>query len=131
MYKDRLNTFALNTALAAGVVGDVISLGPGQRDVGAGFPMKWFVQTNTAITGQATINLVMADDETLATNPVTVGTIVLDATPAGEILNGSVNPTQVRRLYLGIQAVGSGTGSITSGLDIDGPTWQPYPGKEL
>lgn len=129
MITDRLNTFALATALNTGaagtyLVGDVIDLGTA-RDIGQGNPIYLVVQVDTTATsgGAATLQIKLASDaqaaiatDGSATEHVVSPTIAVASLTAGKRILVVAIPYEgnVYERYLGILQV-TGTAAFTAG----------------
>lgn len=129
MITDRLNTFALATALNTGaagtyLVGDVIDLGTA-RDIGQGNPIYLVVQVDTTATsgGAATLQIKLASDaqaaiatDGSATEHVVSPAIAVASLTAGKRILVVAIPYEgnVYERYLGILQV-TGTAAFTAG----------------
>lgn len=129
MITDRLNTFALATALNTGaagtyLVGDVIDLGTA-RDIGQGNPIYLVVQVDTTATsgGAATLQIKLASDaqaaiatDGSATEHVVSPAIAVASLTAGKRILVVAIPFEgnVYERYLGILQV-TGTAAFTAG----------------
>jgi hypothetical protein len=138
------NTSAAGTA-ASTLVGDVIDLGPNQRDPGNGQPVYLVIVVKTAIAtgGSAgTIAFQLRSDATGAIDPstgtlhVTTPTFVTDddpVIPVGTVLYMGALPVEgnVYERYLGIiRVIGATTttaGAIDAFLTLDPKGWKSYP----
>jgi len=149
MILDERNEFAdaVSVAAAAGtaLIGDVIDLGAASRDIGAGQPLYFILETDGTeiITGGAagTIEFRLVSDSTanLATSPTvhfSTGTIVTDDAAANDarlnanslICSVALPQGAVYERYLGVLAV-IGTTTVTAGTINAYLAMDPYPAQ--
>lgn len=148
MWLDNLNEFcdatALNTGAAASyLIGDQVDLGAAVVDIGAGEPLYFVVQADTAITSAATgtLQFHLASDAAAAMTPATaskhVSSAVFDSAAgiaAGTVLMAVAVPMAGNvpyERYLGVVQT-SGTAAVTAGsvsafLTKDVSKFKAYP----
>ena len=148
MILDERFQFASGVAVSTGgaattLLGDVVDLGTGNRDIGQGHPTYLALQVSTAIAGGTALQFILASDSQAAIS--TDGSesrhhlsdvyLVADliagfrqgyALPFGDVAN-SVTPYE---RYLGVLVVGTGTqtaGALNAFLTTDPFGWRSYP----
>jgi len=128
MYIDELNEFCDAEALAAGtgrqLVGDVIDLGAGVKDIGHGQPLYLVIQIDTVISGtSSTVDFELASDAAAAiatdgsaTVHYATGAIAEATLVAGYQVCAIALPQGTYERYLGILA-NVGTATVTGAIN--------------
>jgi hypothetical protein len=134
-------TSAAATAAATVLLGDQIDLSAAGRDVGAGEPMFWVIQVDTAFTSTGSPTAVfklVSDDSTSisttggATEHVVTSAIAYDAMAVGYTKAISLPmESPVYERYLGTLVTAGGTGNLAAGkinsfITRDVAKWKAY-----
>jgi len=125
------------SSTSADLVGDVIDMGPNQRDPGQGQQLWWMLLVTTAFVGGTSFEFSLRSDAVAAVNPstgtlhISTGAIVV-ASLAAEARFMLALPVEglIYERFLGLIGTSVGAvsaGAITSGLTLDPAGWKPYP----
>ena len=133
---------AIPTSAGTAAIGDVIDLEAlganqvgGQRDVGNGREIFWYVTVDTAGAGGTSMNLQLVSSASSTLSSPTIhaqtGVVLLADLGAGKTLCMISVPLEgpTYQRYLGLQGVVAGTftgGAFSSGLTLDPKGWKAY-----